>query len=40
MIDLLNMILTNWWPFIGAVILILVIGEAIATAVAAFRKGS
>lgn len=36
--ELLTLILTNWWPFIGAIILIHTIGEAVATVVAAFRK--
>lgn len=36
--DLLTLILTNCWPFIGAIILIHTVGETITTIVAAFRR--
>lgn len=39
MAEILRMVLTEFWPFLAAVLLIGAIGDAIATIVEAFRKG-
>jgi len=39
MTEILHMVLTEFWPFFAAVVLIEVAGQAVASVVAAFRKG-
>ena len=38
MADLLRLILTNFWPFVAAILLIGAVGDAIANIVKAWRK--
>lgn len=39
MTEILRLVLTEFWPFAAAVVLIEVTGQAVAAIVAAFRKG-
>jgi ABC-type transporter Mla maintaining outer membrane lipid asymmetry permease subunit MlaE len=38
MTDILKMVLTHFWPFVAAVVLIATVGEALAAIVGAWRK--